>query len=163
MCGGRSDIEMNSRKKIFNSPLTDVPILIHSVVSAPAQRPLRVVFFRTGANNEPVREWLAALPREEKKSIGADILAVQWTWPVGKPLVDSLGNGLWEIRSSLGNRIARIFFIVANEEIILLHGMIKKSRTAPKRELDLARRRQAQFLNSQQRPNEKKTKRTPGK
>ncbi|RPJ34366.1 MAG: type II toxin-antitoxin system RelE/ParE family toxin [Verrucomicrobiaceae bacterium] len=72
----------------------------------------------------------------------------EWTggWPVGKPLVDSLGGGLWEVRSSLGERIARTFFIVVDEEIILLHGIIKKSRTAPKQELDLARKRQASYM-----------------
>jgi len=80
------------------------------------------------------------------KTIGADILAVQWAWPVGKPLVDSLGGGLWEVRSSLGDRIARTFFIIVHEEIILLHCIIKKSRTAPKQELDLARKRQALYL-----------------
>ena len=103
----------------------------------------------TDAGNEPVREWLRELPAPEKKAIGADILAVQWKWPVGKPLVDSLGGGLWEIRSSLGDRIARTFFIVVEEEIILLHGIIKKSRTAPKQELALARKRQSSYLNPQ--------------
>ena len=83
--------------------------------------------------------------------IGADILAVQWKWPVGKPLVDSLGGGLWEVRSSLGDRIARVFFIVVNEEIILLHGIIKKSRTAPKKDLDLARSRQAAYMRGDRR------------
>jgi len=62
------------------------------------------------------------------------------------PLVGSLGGGLWEVRSSLGDRIARTFFIIVHEEIILLHGIIKKSRTAPKQELDLARKRQALYL-----------------
>ena len=100
----------------------------------------------TEAGNEPVREWLRELPVSEKKAIGADILAVQWKWPVGKPLVDSLGGGLWEIRSSLGDRIARTFFIVVAEEIILLHGIIKKSRTAPNQELALARKRQSSYL-----------------
>jgi len=85
----------------------------------------------------------------EKKIIGADILTVQWKWPIGKPLVDSLGSGLWEIRSSLGERIARTFFIVVDEEIILLHGIIKKSRTAPKQELDLARKRQSNYQKQQ--------------
>ncbi len=112
----------------------------------PAPRPLRVIFFRTEAGNEPVREWLHGLSTDDKKAIGADILAVQWVWPIGKPLVDSLGGGLWEVRSSLGDRIARVFFIIVHEEIILLHGIIKKSRTAPKRELDLARKRQALYL-----------------
>jgi phage-related protein len=43
-------------------------------------------------------------------------------------------------------RISRTFFIVVDEEIILLHGIIKKSRTAPKQELDLTRKRQASYM-----------------
>jgi phage-related protein len=39
-----------------------------------------------------------------------------------------------------------VFFIVVNEEIILLHGIIKKSRTAPQRELELARARQTAYM-----------------
>jgi len=96
-----------------------------------------------------VRDWLRELALPDKKIIGADILAVQWKWPVGKPLVDSVGGGLWEVRSSLGTRIARTFFIIVDEEIILLHGIIKKSRTAPKQELDLARKRQSIYMKEQ--------------
>ena len=92
-----------------------------------APRPLWTLFFQTETGTEPVREWLRGLLLAEKKIIGADILAVQWKWPVGKPLVDSMGGGLWEVRSSLGDRIARVFFIVVDEEIILLHGIIKKA------------------------------------
>lgn len=119
-------------------------------MAKPAPRPLRVIFFRTATGNEPVREWLLDLTIDDRKSIGADILAVQWVWPVGKPLVDSLGAGLWEVRSSLGDRIARVFFIIVSEEIILLHGILKKSRTAPKQELNLARKRQSLYLKSTQ-------------
>ena len=42
-----------------------------------AERPLRVVFFQTGTGNEPVREWLKALAKEDCKVIGTDILTVQ--------------------------------------------------------------------------------------
>ena len=115
-------------------------------MTVPSERPLRTLFFRSESGNEPVREWLLTLPEQEKKTIGADILAVQWKWPVGKPLVDSFGKGLWEIRSSLKSRIARVFFIVVDQEIILLHGIIKKAQIAPKQEIDLARKRQASFL-----------------
>jgi phage-related protein len=113
-----------------------------------ASRPLATRFFATGSGNEPVREWLKKLSVEERKQIGSDILAVQWAWPVGKPLVDSMGGGLWEIRSSMGNRIARTFFIIENQEIILLHGLLKKSRTPPKQDIDLARKRRAEYLKS---------------
>jgi len=109
-------------------------------------RPLTVRFFASDAGNEPVREWLKSLPLEDRKTIGSDILAVRWAWPVGKPLVDSMGGGLWEIRSSLGNRIARTFFMIAGQEIILLHGILKKTRTAPKQDIDLARKRRKIYL-----------------
>ena len=39
-----------------------------------SERPLQVVFFKTDAGNEPVREWLRDLSREDPKTIGADIL-----------------------------------------------------------------------------------------
>ena len=109
-------------------------------------RPLNVVFYQTGAENEPVRQWLKSLPVEERKIIGADILSVQYAWPVGKPLVDNLGDGVWEIRSRLPSRIARTLFAVAHEEIVLLHGFIKKQRRTPPDELALATKRKKDYL-----------------
>ena len=108
-------------------------------------RPLKVVFYQTAVGNEPVREWLKSLPTEECKIIGVDILSVQYAWPVGKPLVDHLGEGVWEIRSRLPNRIARTLFAVIDEEIVLLHGFIKKQQTAPD-ELALAKKRKKEYL-----------------
>ena len=75
-------------------------------------RPLPCAFYRTTTGNEPVREWLKALPEGERKQVGSDIKAVQYGWPLGLPLVDSLGNGLWEVRSRLPSRIARTIFVV---------------------------------------------------
>ncbi len=104
-------------------------------------RPLNVVFFKTEADNEPVREWLKSLSREDRHSIGEDLLTVQHAWPVGKPLVDHLGNGIWELRSRLLNRIARTLFAISRNEIVVLHGFIKKTQKTPVQELELARRR----------------------
>jgi phage-related protein len=111
-----------------------------------AERPLRVVFFKTDTGNEPVREWLNDLPKEDRKTIGVDILTVQFAWPLGKPLVDSLGDGIWEIRSRLDNRIARTLFVMVNQEIVLLHGFIKKQQKTPVDELELAKKRKKQYL-----------------
>ena len=111
-----------------------------------AERPLNVVFFKTEAGNEPVREWLKALSKEDCKAIGMDILTVQFAWPVGKPLVDNLDDGIWEVRSRLSNRIARTLFAVVDEEIVLLHGFIKKQQRTPQDELDLAKKRKKQYL-----------------
>ena len=110
------------------------------------ERPLKVVFFKTDAGNEPVREWLKGLPKEDCRVIGTDILTVQYLWPVGKPLVDNLGDGVWEVRSRLDKRIARTLFAVVDQEIVLLHGFIKKQQKTPPGDLELAKKRKRQYL-----------------
>ena len=110
------------------------------------ERPLKVVFFKTDTGNEPVREWLKELSKDDCRVIGADILTVQYAWPLGKPLVDHLGDGIWEVRSRLENRIARTLFALVNQEIVLLHGFIKKQPKTPADELQLAKKRKKQYL-----------------
>ncbi len=102
---------------------------------------LLVAFFRTTAGNEPVREWLRSLDREERRVIGEDIKAVQFGWPLGMPLVRKLQPGLWEVRSRLGNRIARVIFTIGDGKLVLLHAFFKKSQKTPKDELELAEAR----------------------
>jgi phage-related protein len=109
-------------------------------------RLLPAVFFRTEIGREPVREWLKDLPKDERRIIGEDIMTVQFRWPLGMPLVDNLGSGIWEIRSRLANRIARTLFFVHQEEIILLHGFIKKTRKTPNEDRALALRRKNAYL-----------------
>jgi phage-related protein len=102
---------------------------------------LSVAFFCTAAGNEPVREWLKSLPREERRIIGEDIKTVQFGWPLGMPLVRKLDKGLWEVRSRLPNRIARVIFTSGEGRMVLLHGFIKKSQKTPQEDLELARTR----------------------
>lgn len=48
----------------------------------------------------------------------------------------SLGEGLWEVRSSLpSNRIARVLFSVQQGRIVALHGFIKKTQKTPAEDL----------------------------
>jgi len=102
---------------------------------------LKVNFFRQESGKEPVRDWLKALPAEDRKLIGQDIKTVQWSWPLGMPLVRSIGNGLWEIRTDLPRRIARVVFCIRKEHIVLLHGFIKKTQNIPKKDIELAKDR----------------------
>ena len=107
---------------------------------------LAVNFFRTLSNHEPVREWLKSLPQADCKAIGEDIKTVQYGWPLGMPLVEKIENGLWELRTNgLSSGIARTFFTIIDQRIILLHGFIKKSQKIPQNELELARKRLSQL------------------
>ena len=90
---------------------------------------------------EPVSEWLKSLPREERRIIGEDIKMVQFGWPLGMPLVRKLAAGLWEVRSRLPGRIARVLFTAGEGRMILLHGFIKKSQKTPAEDLELAKNR----------------------
>ena len=102
---------------------------------------LDVVFYKTESGNEPVRDWLQGLSREDRKSIGEDIKTAQYGWPLGMPLIRKLERGLWEVRSNISTGIARVFFTVQEGLMILLHGFVKKSQKTPPNELDTARRR----------------------
>jgi phage-related protein len=98
-------------------------------------------FYRTATGNEPVRDWLKALPALARQEVGSDLGRVQWTWPVGKPLVDGLCAVLFEVRTSLSGNIYRVLFCLDGATMVLLHGFQKKTQKLPKSELDLARRR----------------------
>ncbi len=102
---------------------------------------LKVVFYRTHTGKEPVRDWLQNLTRNEKKIIGEDIKIVQFGWPLGMPLIRKLESDLWEVRSHLENKIARVLFTVVGDNMILLHGFIKKSNKTPKDDIKLAKKR----------------------
>ena len=102
---------------------------------------LTAVFYATSSGNEPVREWLKSLTKEDRRAIGEDIAYVQYKWPIGKPRVDHLRGAIWEVRSSLGNRIARTLFAVDDNTMILLHGFVNKMQQTPANEIALSEKR----------------------
>lgn len=102
---------------------------------------LDVRFYVTESGTEPVRGWLHELAPIDRKIIGEDIKTVQLGWPLGMPLVRHLGDGIWEVRIRLENRIARILFSIEGATMVLLHGFLKKQQATPKPDLDLAKDR----------------------
>ncbi len=112
----------------------------------PRPQKMPLFFYRSGPENEPVLEWLKRLPTIERQAIGKDLLRAQWRWPVGMPLCRPLGNGLWEVRTDLPTkRTARVLLCVYHEQLVALHGFIKKTRTTPDNDLALARKRQKEL------------------
>ncbi len=58
------------------------------------------------------------------------------------PVCRPLGHGLWEVRSNVSdNRIARVIFCIAHDQMILLHALVKKTQSTPQEDLALARKR----------------------
>lgn len=104
-----------------------------------------VEFYKAANGNEPVRKWLKSLDKEIKVIIGEDISKVQFRWPLGMPLVRYLGEGLYEVRSTIPNGIARVIFKVIQGKMVLLHGFIKKTQKTPAQDLELAKKRMKQY------------------
>ena len=103
-------------------------------------------FYQLPSGREPVRDWLKALPDDDRKIIGEDIKDVEFSWPIGMPLVRAIGKGLWEVRSDITQgRIARVLFCIRDERMVLLHGFVKKTQKTPDADLALATKRQREI------------------
>lgn len=113
---------------------------------AETPRKTPVVFYRTRGGTETVRDWLRSLDAKDRAAIGLDLMRVQFRWPIGMPLCRPMGDGLWEVRTSLpSDRIARILFCVEKNRIVVLHGFIKKTQKTPADQVALARKRKREF------------------
>ena len=120
---------------------------------------LSVNFYRTKAGNEPVRVWLKGLPKGARKTVGSDIGLVQTMWPVGKPLVDGFGKGLYEVRSTHDKVEYRVLFGFTEGAIVLLHGFVHKTKATPQAEKDIGYDRLAEVKAEERRV--KQTKKSP--
>jgi len=100
------------------------------------------IFYRTEAGGEPMRDWLKELSSEDRKRVGEGIKTVEFGWPIGMPVCRPLGDGIYEVRTTLAqNRIARMLFYIDKQgRMVLLHGFIKKTQKTPEEDLNLARR-----------------------
>lgn len=108
-----------------------------------------VLFYSTAGGGEIIKDWLRSFNKADRAILGEDLLTVQLGFPMGLPLCRSLGQGLWEARSTLSNgrREARMIFYHDGqaEALVVLHGFIKKTRTTPKADIDIALKRKREF------------------
>lgn len=105
------------------------------------ETPLDAAFYETKQDNQPCRDYLMSLSKDDRREVGADIFAVQKGFPLGLPLCRKMGTDLWEVRSNIADGISRVFFTVDNNKMVLLHGFTKKSQKTPQNEIDTAESR----------------------
>jgi phage-related protein len=108
---------------------------------------ISVRFYKSVSGNQPVRNWLYSLNPVDMRTIGAEIKTVELGWPVGMPLVRKIKKDLWEVRCFVSNGIARVLFTVIGNEMILLHGIIKKSQKIPLGDMSTAQQRLKEVQN----------------
>ena len=109
------------------------------------ETPLNVAFYETQMKNQPCRDFLLELDKDDRREVGADIFSVQKGFPLGLPLCRKIMKDLWEIRSNISDGICRVFFTVSENTIVLLHGFKKKSQKIPLEEMEIIKSRLSDF------------------
>ena len=100
--------------------------------------------------SEEVRLEIDALPADIRASYTRlTELLEEFGLDLRMPHSRAMGGGLFELRARGREGIARVFYCMkVGKRIIILHSFIKKTKETPKRELDIARRRQKEVSES---------------
>jgi len=105
-----------------------------------------VDFYRDARGRIPVAEFLASLPVGERARCARVLQLLRDFGPLlGMPHARPVSD-LWELRAGAG----RLFYVAYRERrFVILHGYLKKSRRAPMQEIEVARRRLADWMERQ--------------
>jgi phage-related protein len=102
------------------------------------------VLWTIGYYSEEVRLAIEALPVGIRASYArlADLLE-EFGVDLRMPHSRAMGGGLFELRLRGSEGIARVFYCTkVGKRIVILHSFVKKTQETPKRELEIARKRQ---------------------
>jgi len=103
-----------------------------------------VEFYKDTRGSSPAREFLRQLPRAEQADLlrAIDLLR-EFGLALKLPHACPIEKGLWELRAGAG----RLFYVAhSGRRFVILHGYRKKSRKAPRQEIETALRRWADLL-----------------
>ena len=96
------------------------------------------------------RTAIRLFPEDVRRELGKAIFDLQsgvlLVMPLSRPM-PSVSVGVSELRMRDRNGIYRVFYYrQSSRGILIFHAFMKKTQTAPKRELDLAKRRLKELL-----------------
>lgn len=103
-----------------------------------------VQFYKDAQGNIPAWEYVQSLPSSEQAAM-LRILDMLRDFGVmlKRPYAAQIEGNLWELRAGAG----RLFYCAySGRRFIILHGFRKKSQKAPRKEIEAALRRWADFL-----------------
>ncbi len=107
-----------------------------------------VEFYEKENGEKPVEEFLNALqPKMRAKLSGMMELLKEYGTDLREPYSEFLGDGIFELRCKQGSDITRVlYFFYVGRRIIMTNGFVKKQQKTPRKELDLAKKRRADYL-----------------
>lgn len=101
--------------------------------------------YRNAAGKVPFEEWLENLelsdPAVYAKCLNAILMLHSLGYELRRPLSDVLDDGIRELRIRKGTVNYRILYFFCGENVVCLSHGIRKEKTVPKRDIDLAKAR----------------------
>ncbi len=106
---------------------------------------MKIELYQTASGRSPVSKYISELPLEDRALVDA-VLEDLEIYGLAAPLVSmrQIDGKLWELRILPRSRI--FYVVVERDRMILLHAYKKQGQKAPRREIETARRRMAEFL-----------------
>lgn len=114
-----------------------------------------VNFYRNSDGTKPAGLFIRSLPVKLKAKVVSDLhLLEEYGNLAREPLSKPIGDGLFEIRSQVGNDIVRILYFFHGDKIIIAtNGFIKKQNKTPRKEIELAKARRAEYFLQEEKKN----------
>ncbi len=101
------------------------------------------VFYYTSGERQPVREYIDALPTDERGVVLATLVDIEERDLAGTAVTRHIEDKLWELKITRH----RIFYVlIVGPVMVLLHAYKKQGQKAPPRELEVARKRMKEVL-----------------
>ena len=99
-----------------------------------------IIFYEKEDGTIPVQKFLDALPTKHRAKAVHDIDVLEkYGTALTEPHVKHIQGKLWELRIRSASDISRVFYFVpVGNDIVLLHGFVKKTQKTPNREIDTA-------------------------
>jgi len=104
----------------------------------------KVEYIETENNKKPFEEFILGLTVKERakifETINYFLELKNHNLPIKESLSKHLEDGIFELRTSISDKIARtLYFYQRSAKIIITHGFIKKSQKTPRREIERAK------------------------
>ncbi len=106
-------------------------------------------FYEKPDGTEPVKEFLLSLDKKMRAKVlkTIDMLA-EYGFNLREPCSKPLEDGIFELRTQVGSNITRVlYFFVIGRRAILTNGFVKKTQKTPPKEIELAKKYRADYLN----------------
>ena len=89
-------------------------------------------------NDQNLEDFIDSLERDTySKTLRTIDLLREFEYRLRMPYSKSLGNNLFELRTK-GQQETRIFYTFHQNQVVLLHGFVKKTQKTPSREIKTA-------------------------